>query len=242
MITLYFDCFFGVSGEKILGALIDCVGSFDLEDALYSVSHGKAELHLTKTICGGIPGVRAEILCSEGEYMFSDEEIDAEYKRGYELAKEILFMTESPTQKEFYTLFSVLYILSKTEYDNAVTSPVYDGMGDGTIHNTPDKEIISCMERCGIDMIITDSPYFVSERSGAIILSHIVEECGSIPDGDIVKIGYGLGYEKSDVSDALRLVILSVRDKDVADVFEAALDFKSQCVSNCTYSNKGKID
>lgn len=242
MITLYFDCFFGVSGEKILGALIDCVGSFDLEDAIFTVSHGKAQFHCTKTLSGGIPGIRAEIVSSEEEYVFCDEEIDTEYKRGYELTKEILFMKENPTQKDFYTLFSVLYILSKTEYDKAITSPVYDGMGDGTENNTPHRQLIDYMERCGIDMVITDSPVFVSDMTGAMILSSITEGCTHIPDGDIVKIGYGLGYDRDDISDALRLVIVSQRERDAADVFEASLEFSVESVVSGTYSNKGKID
>lgn len=242
MITLYFDCFFGVSGEKILGALIDCVGCFDLADAVMAVSNGKAQLNCTKTISGGIPGVRAEIISSDEEYTFGDEDIDAEYKKGYELAREILFITENPTKKDFYTLFSVLYILSKTEYDNALTSHVYDGVGDGTENNTPHRQIIAYMQRCGIDMVITDSPVFVSDMSGAIILSSITEGCTHIPDGDIVKIGYGLGYDREDISDALRLVIVSQRERDAADVFEASLEFSSDSVASGTYSNKGKID
>ena len=242
MITLYFDCFFGVSGEKILGALIDCVGSFDLEDALESVSKGCAEICCNKTISGGIPGVRAEIVCNDNDMVFDDEETDCRYKKIYDLSKDILFMTEGFQKKEFYTLFSVLYILSKTEYDSVLTSSVYDGIGDGTEGNIPDKEIISYMQRCAIDMILTDTPLFVSTKSGAVIISAITEGCTSIPDGDIIKIGYGLGCDKDDISDALRLVILSQRERDAMDLFEASLDFGSECSVSGAYSNKGKID
>ncbi len=240
MITLYFDCFFGVSGEKILGALADCVGCYDLEDALQNVSDGKAYLKCVNTLSGGIPGVRAEIVCDEKTEI--PDEAAKEYKKVYDLAREIVFMAEGLGKKEFYTLFSVLYILSKTEYDSVVTSPVYDGMGDGSDGNTPDREVISYMKRCAIDVVITDSPLFVSTRTGAVILSAITEGCTSVPDGDIVKIGYGLGCDREDVSDALRLVIVSQRQREAADVFEAALEFTSNCTATGTYSNKGKID
>lgn len=242
MITLYFDCFFGVSGEKIIGALIDCLGLYDLAEVLEKVSGYGTTLRYTKTLAGGIPGTRVEIISDEARMRTENINEDPSYREVLSLTREMFLMTGGRTRKDFYTLFCVLYLLSKTEYDRVITSPVYDGVGDGTEGNMPDMNVISFLENCGIKMIITDSAQFVSTMWGASVLSVITDDCGMMPEGDIIKIGYGLGQESDGVSDALRLVIVSQRQREAADMFEAALKFSSNCVVSGTYSNKGKID
>ena len=95
---------------------------------------------------------------------------------------------------------------------------------------TNNKRILTLLSNnIGVEVIVQDS-------GGGIENSYVV------PDGDIVKIGYGLGCDREDVSDALRLVIVSQRQREAADVFEAALELASNCTATGTYSNKGKID
>lgn len=241
MRILYFDCFSGVSQDKILGALIDCFTSFDLGEVIEKVSSGRAALVEKETVVGGIPGTLAFVECEEtcpdkvADGIFFEDE---KSKKAIEITLEMAKLIPNITLKSIYTVFGVVYILSKVQKNRTITSCVYDGMGSGNEDTAMLKDITQILRNFDIQYSITDSHYVLSDKTGASLLGMICDGCGALGEADIIKIGYGLGKEQDGVSDALRLVVAMEREKDIADIFEASLEIGMYEKVSVTYSEK----
>ncbi len=241
MKILYFDCFSGVSADKILGALIDCFTSFDLGEIMVRASSGKVKLIEKETVIGGIPGTYATVECEDiiledvGESTFiSDEKISNVIDITLEMAR----LMPEITLKNLYRVFGVVYILANVHKDKVIASCVYDGMGDGSKDAEYLKEITEIFRNFGIEYRITDSRYVLSDKTGVSLLGMICDGCGALGEAEVIKIGYGLGKDTDGVSDALRLVVAQDREKDMADIFEASLELGMFEKVSVTYSEK----
>jgi pyridinium-3,5-bisthiocarboxylic acid mononucleotide nickel chelatase len=70
----YLDCFSGISGDMLLGALVDAGVPFSLLEETASALNVGARLEVRKVIRGGLTGTKADVIVEEGDAHPRDDE------------------------------------------------------------------------------------------------------------------------------------------------------------------------
>ncbi|MGI6082345.1 MAG: nickel pincer cofactor biosynthesis protein LarC [Limnochordia bacterium] len=231
----YFDCFSGISGNMILGALVDAgVSLAALESDLHRLNLPGWELKVTKDGREGITGTHVEVVQTTHEHVHrtigdiedivsASELPEATKKQAMEVF-EVLAEAEGrvhgvpATEVHFHEVGAIDAIvdivgaisgLAGLDLDAVYASPVHLGRGFvRAAHGTIPVPAPATLEILrGVPVYSMGVRGELTTPTGAAILKTVVSEYGPWPQMTVDKIGYGLGTKHFSIPNVLRLAI-----------------------------------
>ena len=230
----YFDCFSGISGDMVLGALLDLgvPGEF-LLDELRKIPVGGYSLRIAKERRGLITGTRVLIEIDEQPHRsFQDiQQMILGSELEGKIQERILSIFENLAQAEarvhhlpvsevhFHEVGAVDSILDVAgavigldylEVGKITSSPLPIGRGFVTTHHglLPLPAPATVMLLKGIPIYGTNSERELVTPTGAAILASLAEDYGPVPEMTLLGSGYGVGSDPaSDPPNLLRVLV-----------------------------------
>jgi len=230
----YFDCFAGVSGDMILGALIDAgLGPDDLRASLAALRLPGWTLNVERVVKRGLSATAVEIESEAGQVERTLTEIEvligksglaeADRKRSLSIFRrlaeaEAKVHNTLPEAVHFHEVGAVDAIvdvvgavcgLSRLGVEKIQSSPLPLGRGFvSTSHGQLPLPAPAVVE------LLREVPSYGVEQegetvtpTGAAILTTLASAYGAIPPLTIHAIGYGAGRREADYPNALRVLI-----------------------------------
>ena len=234
MRTAYFDCFSGVSGDMILGALIDAGADLHmLESELGKLKISGFTLKAEKTTRGGLSGTRffvnqdrshAERHLTDIERIMDDSNLPDDIKSGAksifrELAKvEAKIHNTIPEDVHFHEIGGLdsivdivgsLIVMKMMDIETMYASRIPVGTGFvECAHGVLPLPAPATLELLkGIPVYASSSEKELVTPTGIAILKHVVRSFGTIPEMKIEHIGYGAGSRDLKIPNLLRVWI-----------------------------------
>jgi uncharacterized protein (TIGR00299 family) protein len=217
----FFDCFSGISGDMILGALVDAgVPLRRLERGLSQLAVKGYELKARKTKRAGISSTKVDVVKSGSkqkarnwkdiEKVIKDSTLPASIKkRGRSIFKR-LFEAEARVHGGRYDtihlhelgavdcivdIFGTLIGLDVLGIENIYSSPL--NLGSGTIeteHGTMPVPAPATVELLkGTPVYSSDIKFELTTPTGAVLITSLASEFGPLPDMNISGTGIGAG-------------------------------------------------
>ncbi len=238
MKTAYFDCFSGISGDMVLGALLDLgLPEAALLDEFAKLRVEGFSFRVAREKRGAIAGSRALIEIGhqpprnyeEIRHLIGDSRLDEPVKRNSLAVFERLARAEALVHQvsvarvhfhEVGALDSILDIVGAAAglhllgIHRVVASPVPLGRGFVQTHHglLPIPAPATVLLLSGIPVRSSGVERELVTPTGAAILATLAESFGSIPDMEIADTGYGVGANlASDPPNLLRIITGSSR-------------------------------
>ncbi len=236
MKIVYFDCFSGISGNMILGALIHLgVPKELIEDSLGNLSLEAFRLEVGTAERMGIHGLHVEVVVEKKNSRSRDFKdirglIEASslsesvkhlsLKTFARLAKVEAHIHNCPEEHvHFHEVGGVDAIVDIVgaalgmewlDVDKTVASEIPLGKGFVTCDHgklpVPAPATIALLK--GVPVYGTDVPHELVTPTGAAILTSLAEEFGPLPKMNVTQIGYGIGTrELQEMPNLLRIVV-----------------------------------
>jgi uncharacterized protein (TIGR00299 family) protein len=240
MVVAYFDCFSGIAGDMILGALIDAgLNVTDLKKELQKLNISGYKIQTKKITYNNIVGTDVNIDIKETHVhrhlsdinqIIEKSKLDADIKK---LSKQIFLNLAKAESKvhsisidevHFHEVGAVDAIidivgavigLKKLKITKIFCSPL--PMGKGFV--TCAHGIIPIPAPATVELV-KDIPVYSDERkqelvtpTGAAIITTVADQFGNMPLMKINKIGYGSGKIKSDYPNMLRVFLGELYNK-----------------------------
>jgi pyridinium-3,5-bisthiocarboxylic acid mononucleotide nickel chelatase len=230
----YFDCFSGVSGDMILGALIDAGADLHmLESELGKLNISGFTLKAEKTTRGGLSGTRffvnqdrshAERHLTDIERIMDDSNLPDDIKSGAksifrELAEvEAKIHNTNPDDVHFHEIGGLdsivdivgsLIVMKMMDIETVYASKIPVGTGFvECAHGVLPLPAPATLELLkGIPVYASSSEKELVTPTGIAILKHVVQSFGTIPEMKIEHIGYGAGSRDLKIPNLLRVWI-----------------------------------
>lgn len=249
-ISLYLDCFSGISGDMFLGAMLDLgLSEEEFLNELNKLPLPNYEVEIKKALKGGITGTDVNIKAHEHHphrglkqiYEIIDgSKIKPEVKQ---ISKEAFYKLavveggihgKPPEEIHFHEVGAVDSIVDIVGacilMDMLKPCRVYASsinVGFGTVkcaHGVMPVPAPATMELLkGVPVYSGDEPGEFTTPTGALLLSMFVDKYGSMPSGIPEKAGYGLGKAERKSPNVLRALLLNER-YSVGDVGNTGLD------------------
>ncbi len=246
--VLYIDCFSGVSGDMLIGALLDTnmAGIKELEDGLNGLNIKGYSLEAEWVERGGISGTKFTVLdrgveqplrtLTDLRKLLDESELPQEIKKKAAGIFEKLAEAEAkihniPLDKvHFHEIGAVdtvvdvvgsLILLERMGVDNIVSSSVNTGTGfiDCSHGRLPVPAPASLELLKGVPVYSTGADGELVTPTGAAILTSICDSYGGIPAGRMMSVGYGAGQREMEHPNLLRVMLLECReDMDTEDI------------------------
>jgi len=240
MTIVYFDCFSGIAGDMILGALIDLgLEIKDLKKELEKLDLSGYEINVKKVEKNHITGTDVYIIVKEKQHhrslsdienIIDKSKLDKEVK---ELSKKIFFRLAKAESKihnvkidevHFHELGAVDSIidivgaaigLKKLGIENVFSSHLPLGKGfvkcsHGTIP-IPAPATVELLKN--IPVFQTDINHEMVTPTGAAVITTIASSFGEMPLMKIKKVGYGAGKIESENPSLLRVFLGELEKK-----------------------------
>ncbi len=231
---LYLNCFAGISGDMILGALLELLGERDLRPFLKGLALEGWDVTAERGIRSGIAGLDVKVLSDEGHVHRGLTDILAVIEKSdlspfvaekAERAFRLLAEAEgavhgrSPEKIHFHEVGAVdaivdivgaCVLMEALAPDEIVASPV--NVGSGTVRcahgefPVPAPATLKLLE--GVPVYGSGEPMERTTPTGAALLRLFVDRYGLMPSGIVVKSGYGLGDRDSHLPNLLQAVLL----------------------------------
>ncbi len=230
----YFDCFSGVSGDMILGALIDAGADLHmLESELGKLNISGFTLKAEKTTRGGLSGTRffvnqdrshAERHLTDIERIMDDSNLPDDIKSGAksifrELAEvEAKIHNTNPGDVHFHEIGGLdsivdivgsLIVMKMMDIETVYASKIPVGTGfvecNHGVLPLPAPATLELLK--GIPVYASSSEKELVTPTGIAILKHVVQSFGTIPEMKIEHIGYGAGSRDLKTPNLLRVWI-----------------------------------
>lgn len=219
MRVAYFDCFSGISGDMILGALLDCgIDHKKLFDKIYDLPID-FEVELKETSRSGLRGIHVKILSKEKkvsrswqniEKIIQESPLDLDVKQKSLKILNLLVDTESaihgmPKNKvhlhEIGAVDTIIDIVGAVQglkllaVDEIYCSPIATGYGivkseHGTLP-VPSPATIEILK--DVPIYSGMAPTELTTPTGAAIIKTVCGKFGEMPMIMVDKIGYGAG-------------------------------------------------
>ncbi len=232
MKILYIDPVFGISGDMMIGSLIDSGVPFDALEALVrKISPDAPSMKPVRLTEGVISGIHLEIGQSDRFYTISEMEqvmgsIDVEKKvrddalgmlslivaaesKIHGMSRDELHLHELSHIDTVIDLLCVAYGVRFLGADRVFCGPVPCGSGTittshGSIPNPPPVtlEILR-----GHRLVFYGESLELTTPTGAAIVAHYTEPVGRVPAFRTIREGYGVGTYKSSRPDVLRIFV-----------------------------------
>lgn len=250
----YFDCFSGISGDMVLGALVDLgVDIADLGKELDKLGISGYDLSAKKVGKNHICGTKVDIVVREGHkhrglkdinVIIDKSALDHDIK---DLSKKIfLRLAEAESRvhntdiekihfHEVGALDAIIDIvgiaigLKKINVDKIYCSKLHVGSGFVRCsHGVMPVPAPATMELLkGVPVYSTDAKGELVTPTGAAVITSITADFGGMPQMRVDEVGYGAGISDFEHPNVLRIVIgerMEDYDNDVTDVIEANID------------------
>jgi uncharacterized protein (TIGR00299 family) protein len=240
MVVAYFDCFSGIAGDMILGALIDAgLNVTDLKKELQKLNISGYKIQTKKITYNNIVGTDVSIDIKETHvhrhlsdinHIIEKSKLDVDIKK---LSKQIFLNLAKAESKvhninidevHFHEVGAVDAIidivgsvigLKKLKITKIYCSPL--PMGKGFV--TCAHGILPIPAPATVELV-KEIPVYSDERkqelvtpTGAAIITTVADQFGNMPLMKISKIGYGSGKIKSDYPNMLRVFLGEIYNK-----------------------------
>ena len=234
MVVAYFDCFYGVCGDMILGALIDLGVEKDFFiREIEKLNLSGYKIHFKKIQCDDISATDVDIVVSEKQHhrnlddinrIIDDSTLDKQVKQ---LSKKIfhrLAVVESKVHDipienihfhEVGAVDSIIDIvgaavgIKKLGISKIFCSHL--SLGTGFVkceHGVLPVPVPATLELLkGVPVYQTQRKQEMVTPTGAAIITTLASSFGEIPKMKIKKIGYGAGKTKSKYPNVLRVLL-----------------------------------
>ena len=232
--TLYLNCFSGISGDMMLGLLLDLLGKVDINPFLKGLALEGYVVEASRSKKGGISGVDVRVRCDEKHChrglkevleVIEKSDINPEASHKAETAFRLLAEAEGavhgmpPESVHFHEVGAVdsivdivgsCILMDVLAPGLVISSPV--NVGSGTVkcaHGelpVPAPATMKLLE--GIPVFSRGQPMERTTPTGAVLLKTFVDSFGTIPPGVVERTGYGLGDKDSDIANVLQGVLL----------------------------------
>ena len=230
----YFDCFSGVSGDMILGALVDAgLEVSDLEAELSQLPVRGFRLQAEKTTRCGISGTKVNVITEEhrterhlpdvneiiDRSALSEDIKDSSRKIFAELAGvEARIHQKSVDEVHFHEISGLdsivdvvgsLVGLKKLSIEAVHASRIHVGTGFvGCQHGMLPVPAPATLELLkGVPVYSKGIESELATPTGVAILKNVSKSFGSMPDMTIDRIGYGAGSRELEIPNLLRICI-----------------------------------
>ncbi len=234
MKVAYFDCFSGVSGDMILGALIDAgLDPKDLESGLSKLKISGFSLQTQKTIRKGISGTKLSIDIDKHHVKRSLKDIleiiaqsdlgDDIKASGKKIFKELATVEAKIHNKKiekvrFHELGALdsiidvvgsLIALKRLGIDEVYSSKIHVGTGfvESTHGSIPVPAPATLELLKGIPIYSSGIDAELVTPTGIAILKNLSRTFGVLPEMKVKKIGYGAGSRELEIPNLLRVYL-----------------------------------
>ncbi|MFH1407271.1 MAG: nickel pincer cofactor biosynthesis protein LarC [Candidatus Omnitrophota bacterium] len=263
----YFDCFSGVSGDMIIGALLDAgLSRKALERELMKLNLGKITLSTKKVMRGGLRGVKVSFKCRRNtlalDRIIHRSRLDKDIKeKSLEAFGKLEAAERGIHGKNFHlhelgeidTLLDIVSAaagLKLLGIEKVYASALPYSHGFIKSHHgklpVPAPATAKLME--GVAVNFPDTEGELVTPTGIAILRTFAVSFGNIPPVRIKKLGYGAGsYNFDDTPNLLRIVVGDAQSEEADEVMvlEANIDdLNPQCYELLfeRLFNKGALD
>lgn len=237
MKVAYFDCFSGISGNMILGALIDLGIDVKVLDRELGKLPLQYQLEATRVAKNGISAIHVEVLTEEGESQRSlkdaldliegstlEEEIKGPSKQIFtRLAEaEARVHHQEPGTVRFHEIGAIdtfidvvgaVVGLKMLSVEQIVCSPL--NLGKGTVECAhgmlPVPAPVTAELLKGVPVYATDTEGELTTPTGAAIITSLATDFGNLPLLTIEEIGYGAGTMELEAPNLLRIFVGEMR-------------------------------
>lgn len=236
MRILYFDCFSGISGDMILGALIDLgFEPHELQNELDKLGLQGWHLEVNKISRQGLIGTQAKVIIENVEAprkfaelisIVSNSSLDDLVKSKSQAVLERIGKVESKIHGEHTsslhlhelgsmdTIIDVVGTISgitKLKIDKIYSSPI--PLGKGFVHShhgllpIPAPATMELLAMASAPVYGKDIDAELTTPTGAAILTQLVDDFRTLPVMHIERIGYGAGEKNLTIPNLLRVFL-----------------------------------
>ena len=261
MKTLYLDCFAGISGDMLVGALFELVPNQDRFKAelakMTELSPADYDVSFEKGSKNGITGTCFRVHTHESHSHRGLKEIEdiitgsgfsmriqREVLRAFALLAEAEAKVHGTTPDKIHfhevgAVDSILdvvgayVLLDQLDWPRVLCSPINVGSGVVSCAHgilpvpAPATEILLR----GLPICSRGEPMERATPTGALLARCMADAFCSLPEGMILKSGYGLGTRDSDLPNVLRVILMeshskgdSALERDRAALLESNID------------------
>jgi len=236
MRILYFDCFSGISGDMILGALIDAgLDASELQSELEKLSLDDWHIDVNKVLKQGLSGTQVKVTTEETQTARKVSEIlsivensslqdnvksdsIAILKRIGEAESKIhgkpaadLHLHELGGTDTIIDVVGAVIGINKLQIDKVYSSPVHVGKGFVSCAHgllpIPAPATVELLTQVNAPIFGRDIEAELTTPTGAAILTHLAHSFGSLPSMDVKHTGYGVGERDLPIPNLLRIFI-----------------------------------
>ena len=236
MKTAYFDCFSGISGDMILGALIDAGASLDkLREGLACLNLEGFTVTTSTVLKKGIKATKADVIIEAPDLperplkdlreIILDSTLDLNIKNRslaiiQRIAEAEAVVHNCPVEEVHFhevghidTIVDVVgsvYCLQLLGIDKVIVSPIDTGSGQVKISHgifpIPAPATVELLK--GVPVYSSGVNRELTTPTGAAIITTIASSFGSLPEIKLSSIGYGAGgWDLSEKANILRVLI-----------------------------------
>ncbi len=250
----YFDCFSGISGDMIVGSLLDAgLGFAELENEIKKLGLGNVKIKASKIVKQNIASTKFDVICEEQRHHRHLEDLNAMVEKSslekevIETAKEVFMkiavaeakIHDMPLEKVHFhevgavdTIIDVVAALTgfkKLGIEKVFCSRLNVGSGFVTFSHgkfpVPAPATAEILK--GVPSYSTDSKGELVTPTGAAIITALADTFGDMPSMITTAIGYGAGSKDFEHPNVLRLFIGDADNQKPADdvyVIETNID------------------
>jgi uncharacterized protein (TIGR00299 family) protein len=242
MKTLYLDCFAGIAGDMLVGALFEFVPNLDrLKTELAKMtklSTSDYEIQVEKDVRGGVAGTRFCVRTHEHHPHRGLKEIEdivvtsglstriqREAMRAFALLAEAEAKVHGVTPEEIHfhevgaidsilDIVGTFILIDRLEWPRVLCSAV--NVGSGTVecaHGVlPVPAPATEILLHGLPVCSRGEPMERTTPTGALLARCLADGFCEIPEGTILASGYGLGTRNSDLPNVLRVLLMDCKE------------------------------
>ncbi len=236
MKTLYFDCFSGISGDMILGALVDLgLEPSELQNEINKLGIEGWHLEVKEVLKQGIKGTQVKVVIENLEKtrkypelinIIESSSLDNSIKSKSLAILERIGKVESKIHgvplsdihlHELGSIDTIIDIvgaisgITKLRIDNVYSSPIHTGKGFVHSHHglipIPAPATAELLALAKAPIYGGDIEAELVTPTGAAILTYVVDSFGPMPMMHIERIGYGAGEKNLPIPNLLRALI-----------------------------------
>lgn len=233
----YFDCFAGISGDMILGAIVDAGCPLEtLNGALRKLPRFRISLTARKVLRAGIQGTKVDVTFEDSPQdsslsyksmveLLADSDLEAEVKATCHRILDRMAASEGavhgnpPDEVRFHEIGSLdtmadvvgsVVGLRALKVDWVASSPVNVGSGkiSGSHGLLPVPGPATSHLLKGTPIVSAGPPFELTTPTGAAVITSLSKSFGRLPAFQLLEIGYGAGdREFPEYPNLLRLMI-----------------------------------
>ncbi|MCJ2533749.1 MAG: nickel pincer cofactor biosynthesis protein LarC [Candidatus Thermoplasmatota archaeon] len=234
MVVAYFDCFSGICGDMILGALIDLGVEKDFFNReIEKLNLPGYKIQIKKIQCDDISATDVDIVVSEQKHhrnlddinrIIDDSTLDKQVKQ---LSKKIFHRLAVAESKVHNTAIENIHFHEVGAVDSIIDivgasiglkklniSKIFCShlpLGTGFVkceHGVLPVPVPATVELLkGVPVYQTQRKQELVTPTGAVVITTIAETFGEMPEMEITRVGYGAGKTKSKYPNVLKILL-----------------------------------